>query len=184
MRSALALFIATVAAVTLGACADDDGANVRSAGSVVVIGPPPPAGGGSVSAVGSGCTTKGATTKVVSASVQIELDEFSIAAAGPVSAGVNRMVVKNFGSGPHELVIVAGTVATLPVVDGFVDEEALAANGTKIMRLAAFPANTICEGTFELPAGSYVLFGNQAAPSGSAGRSEFELGMVLELAVT
>ena len=51
--------------LVLQACGDDDGATTREAGSVVIIGPPPPGGGASVSAVGTGCTTKGATTKKV-----------------------------------------------------------------------------------------------------------------------
>jgi hypothetical protein len=65
-----------------------------------------------------------------------------------------------------------------------VDENALAAANIKVMRIAAFAGNTICQGTFELPAGSYVLFGNQPAPAGSAGRSEFELGMATLLNVS
>jgi hypothetical protein len=37
-----------------------------------------------------------------------------------------------------------------------------------------FAGNTICEGTFDLPAGTYVVFSNVAGPDGT----DFERGMV------
>ena len=153
------------AAVLLPACAADDGAGTREAGSVVIIGPPPPGGGGSVSAVGTGCTTRGATTRMVANTIQFELDEYSITAPPTVPAGVNRVVVKNFGSDPHEVVITAlDSVESLGASGAVVDLDALP---SKVYRVQSFPGNTICEGIFDLPAGRYVVFSNLPAEGGS-----------------
>jgi hypothetical protein len=177
-RARVLLLVAVIALLTLlQACADDDGATTREAGSVVVIGPPPPGGGASVSAIGTGCVTKGATTKVPIASVQFELDEFSITPPDEITAGVNRLVVKNFGEEPHEIIITqAGSPDDLPLSDGVVDLEALP--GT-LYRVQEFAGNTICEGTFDLPAGDYVVFSNLAGSQGS----DFERGMVASFTV-
>jgi len=139
------------------ACSDDDGAAVRSAGGAVrTIGPPPPEGGGSVSAVGSGCTTRGATTKLPAASVDVGLDDHTVTAPATLDAGVTRLVVKNFAPTPHQLLVVAAsTPAEVTGANGQIDEAALGGRLTK--RLETFPGNTICEATFELPAGTYLL---------------------------
>ena len=80
-----------------------------------------------------------------------------------VPAGVSRIVVKNFGSDPHEIVITqADSVDDLPVADGVVDIDALP---KKVYRVMEFAGNTICEGTFDLPAGNYVVV---LEPRGSA----------------
>jgi hypothetical protein len=163
--------------VLLSACADDDGADTREAGSVVIIGPPPPGGGASVSAIGTGCTTRGATTKLAANTIQIDIDEYEVIAPATVPAGVNRIVVRNFGSDPHEIVITqAGSVDDLPVVDGFVDVDALAG---QTYRVTEFAGNTICEGTFDLPAGDYVAFSNLDGPRGS----DYAQGMVATFVV-
>jgi hypothetical protein len=177
-RAHVLLLVAVIAPLTLlQACGDDDGASTREAGSVVVIGPPPAGGGGSVSAVGTGCLTRGATTKVPIASVQFGLDEFSITAPEEISAGVNRIVVKNFGEEPHELIITqAASPDALPLTDGAVDVEALP---EKVYRVQEFAGNTICEGTFDLPAGDYVVFSNLEGSQGS----DFERGMVATFTV-
>lgn len=176
--------LSTVAAVAvipllLQACAADDGATTREAGSVVIIGPPPPGGGGSVSAVGGGCTTKGATTKVPIASVTFDMDESSITPpAQDVAAGVNRIVIKNFGAEPHEFIITtAASIDDLPLLDGGVDVDNLP---DKVFRVAEFPGNTICEGTFDLPAGHYVAFSNRVSDAGT----DFELGVVTTFTVS
>jgi hypothetical protein len=169
----LALFASLV---LLPACADDDGATTREAGSVVIIGPPPPGGGASVSAVGTGCTTRGATTKRASNTIQIDIDEYEVTAPPTVPAGVNRIVVRNFGSHPHEIVIAqAESAAELPVADGSVDLDAL----DQVYRITEFAGNTICEGTFELPAGDYVVFSNLDGPEGN----DYERGMVATFVV-
>lgn len=169
--------------VGLPACSDDDGADARaSGGQVSIVGPAPPGGGGSVSAVGSGCTTKGATTKRVAHNIEVALDEWSLQPPASTPAGVNRIVAKNFGSQPHQLVLArAASPEALPVADGRVDEEAL--DEATTFRIEAFPRNTICEGTFELAAGSYVLFCNLPAP-GADGPNHFGNGMVATLTVS
>jgi hypothetical protein len=83
--------------------------------------------------------------------VQFELDEHTITPPAEITAGVNRVVAKNFGADPHELVITrAGAVEDLPVVDGAVDIEALTDD---VYRVQEFAGNTICEGTFDLATG-------------------------------
>jgi hypothetical protein len=184
---------ALIAAAVVGAVAtippisdEDDGADTREAGTVVVIGPPPPGGGGSVSAVGSGCTTRGATTKLPVDNVLVDIDAGSIELP-EITAGVTRIVVRNFDSQPHGLVLTAlESIEDLPLTDdGFVDEEALP---DKVFRIAEFPGNTICEGTFELPAGDYVVFSPSPEPDDdgerAAGRdSDVSAGTVAELTI-
>jgi hypothetical protein len=158
--------------ILVSACGDDDGAKTRAAGSVVIIGPPPPGGGASVSAIGTGCTTRGATTKQAANNIQIDLDEYTVTVPATVPAGVSRPVLKNFGADPHEVVITqADSIDDLPVVDGFVDVDALPNPAFRVME---FAGNTICEGTFELPAGNYVIFSNLEGPTGS----DYAQGMV------
>ena len=164
--------------ILLSACADDDGAKTREAGSVVIIGPPPPGGGASVSAIGTGCTTRGATTKKAANNVQIDLDEYSVTVPATVPAGVSRLVLKNFGSDPHEVVITqADSIDDLPIADGFVDIDALPNQAFRVME---FAGNTICEGTFDLPAGNYVIFSNLEGPTGS----DYAQGMVATFVVS
>jgi hypothetical protein len=164
--------------ILVQACAQDDGANTREAGSVVIIGPPPPGGGASVSAVGTGCTTRGATTKIAANDAEIAIDEYTVTPPATVPAGVSRFVVKNFGSDPHEVVITqADSIDDLPVADGFVDIDALPNQAYRVME---FAGNTICEGTFELPAGNYVVFSNLDGPQGS----DYAQGMVATFVVS
>ena len=59
--------------------------------------------------------------------------------------------MKNFGADPHEIVITqADSIDDLPRADGAVDIDALP---EKAFRVMEFAGNTICEGTFDLPAG-------------------------------
>jgi hypothetical protein len=157
------------------ACSDDDGAEVRSSGSVEIVGPPPPEGGGSVSATGSGCTTKGATTKIASQTMTVELDEYTLKTVATAKAGVTEVVVRNVGGQSHELGIAkAASRDALPIKDGRVDEAALEASG--LFKIESFPKNTICRGVFDLPAGSYVLFDNLGGTAQAQGN--FQRGMV------
>lgn len=164
----------------LPACSDDDGASTREGGgSVQIIGPQPEAGGGSVSAVGAGCTTKGATTKLAAKTIEIRLDEYTVAAPAETTAGVTRVLVKNLGSAAHGIVITrTGSAASLPRKGTAVDLDALPAEAT--FRIEPFAGNTICEGTFDLPAGSYLVFCPEA-PAGGA--SHLDQGMVATLVV-
>ena len=111
------------------------------------------------------------------ADVQFGLDEYSITPPDEITAGVNRIVVKNFGADPHEIVITqAASSDDLPLVDGAVDLDALP---EKVFRVQEFAGNTICEGTFDLPAGDYVVFSNLDGSQGG----DFELGMVATFTV-
>jgi hypothetical protein len=178
------LVLALVAALALGAaaCSEDDGADTRTAGSVAIIGPPPPEGGGSVSAVGTGCTTKGATTKLPAGSYEIGLDEWSVTVPDSIPAGVSRIVVKNFGSEAHEVVIApVASADALPMAGGRVDDAALEELEPK--RIMEFASNTICEGTFELAAGDYVVFCNLHDEDATPAVSHLAQGMVAELHV-
>ena len=177
MRGRLPRLVAAAAfcALLAAACSDDDGAEVRSTGSVEIVGSAPREGGGSVSAVGSGCTTKGATTKIAASTLTVDVDEFTLKAPATANAGVIEIVVRNLGSEAHELVIArASSREALPVKDGRVDESALEASG--LYKIASFPKNTICRGVFDLPAGTYVFFDNLTG-SGQA-QSNFQRGMV------
>lgn len=172
--------VATVPPIT----DDDDGATTRESGSVVIIGPPPPGGGASVSAIGTGCTTRGATTKLPTENIVIDIDAGAIEVP-EIGAGVNRIVVRNFDSVPHGLVLTeVDSVADLPLTDdGFVDEDALP---NEVFRIAEFPGNTICEGTFELPPGNYVVFSPSPEDRSSveAGtESDVEAGLVTPIVI-
>jgi hypothetical protein len=174
--------LAPALATGVAACSEDDGADTRTAGSVAIIGPPPPEGGGSVSAVGTGCTTKGATTKLPAGSYELGLDEWTVTVPDALPPGVARLVLKNFGTQSHEVVIAAvASPSALPVVDGGVDEDALA--DLKPKRVAGFASNTICEGTFELAAGQYVVFCNLLDEDVTPAVSHFAEGMVMPLRV-
>ena len=182
MRSRLPrlAYAVVLGALLFAACSDDDGAEVRSGGSVEIVGPPP-AEGGSVSAVGTGCTTKGATTKLADSKLEVDVDEYTIKAPATAKAGVFEVIVKNRGAQPHELVIAkAPSRDALPVKDGKVDEAALEAMG--FYRIASFPKNTICRGFFDLAAGTYVLFDSLTGPGQT--QSNLQRGMFSVLTIT
>ena len=84
----------------------------RRGGAVRIIGPPPPEGGGSVSAVGSGCTTRGATDQAAGRHGRDRPRRVhAVTAPATIDAGVTRLVVKNFASEPHDLLVIAAAVA-------------------------------------------------------------------------
>lgn len=185
MRLAILPILVVGAVATVPPLTDDDGADTRESGTVVVIGPPPPGGGGSVSAIGTGCTTRGATTKLPDESVIVDVDRTALELP-EITAGVTRIVVRNFDDVPHGLVLTElGSTDALPLTDeGFVDEEALP---NRAFRIAEFPGNTICEGTFELPAGDYVVFSPSPEDPEGVGAAEREpavaSGVVAQLTV-
>jgi hypothetical protein len=183
IASALVGVIASVPPIT---DEPDDGADVRDEGTVVIIGPPPPGGGVSISAIGTGCTTRGATTKLPAYHAVVDVDAESIEVP-EIVAGVTRIVVRNFDSVPHGLVLTElDSIDDLPLTDdGYVDEEALP---NPVFRIAEFPGNTLCEGTFDLPAGDYVVFSPSPEdlddPSGRERESDVSAGVVSELTIT
>ena len=160
---------AVVAIGMLAACGDDDDAEGATDDTEVEGTEPEVA----CEPVGSGGTE-----------LAVALDEWSVTPAQATAApGAVRFVAANQGEEPHELVVVrAPSPADLTVVDGQVDEGALAEDDF-LGEIEAFPAGESCEGTFELTAGTYVLFCNIAEEEDGALESHFELGMQTTLLV-
>jgi hypothetical protein len=176
----------------LGACGDDDGAQVREvggsgtasgSGSATGTGGSPSGTSGSASAVAE-CKPVGESSASAT-KLDVTLDEFSIELThAEVPAGQVTLEIKNEGAEPHEVVVVqADSAAELPVKDGKVDEESLPPD-TFIGEVEAFPAGESCEGTFELEAGNYVLLCNIVEMEGGKVESHFEEGMHTALTVT
>lgn len=111
--------------------------------------------------------------------VAVTLDEWSVQAEQTsVAAGTVTFDVHNAGEEPHELVVVKGVPAEqLRVVDGKVDEGTLP-EGAFVGEVEAFPGGEDCKGTFELSAGSYVLFCNIVEQHDGKQESHFREGMV------
>jgi hypothetical protein len=187
LRTALIATAVVGAVATVPPITDepDDGADVRDGGTVVIIGPPPPGGGVSISAIGTGCTTRGATTKQPAYHVLVDVDAGMIELP-EIVAGVTRIVVRNFDAVPHGLVLTElDSIDDLPLTDdGFVDEEALP---NPVYRIAEFAGNTLCEGTFDLPAGDYVGFSPSPEdlddPTAEGRESDLTAGIVAELTI-
>jgi hypothetical protein len=101
-------------------------------------------------------------------------------APAPASAPAGTVTFRadNAGKENHELVVVKGDNPDgLPVKDGQVDEDSLP-QGSFVGEIEPFPAGDRCPGTFQLSAGSYVLFCNVAEkePDGSL-ESHYQEGM-------
>lgn len=163
--------LAVITMLGVAPCGDDD-TDTSAVGS----------GSGSVSGSGVGaCEPVGDGTGT---RVGVTLDEWKVEPAAPsVAAGKVTFAVENQGHEPHELVVVrAASGAELTVVDGKVDEDALP-DGSFIGEVEAFPAGESCEGTFELTAGSYVLFCNIVENEGGERESHVQHGMVTTLEV-
>lgn len=117
--------------------------------------------------------------------VSVTLDEWRVdAAPASVPAGTVTFEVRNEGGEPHELVVVrAGSMSELTVVEGRVDEDALAP-GAFVGEFEAFGAGQTCGGTFELSAGGYVLSCNLAEAEDGAVESHVEEGMATTFLLT
>lgn len=118
--------------------------------------------------------------------VIVSLSEFRVDPSPTTAvAGTTTFKVLNDGHETHELVVVRGDQPDrLPVKDGMVDEDALPA-GSFIGEIEDIRANSGCSGTFELPAGPYVLFCNIVEQEAN-GRleSHYEEGMRAAFTVT
>lgn len=160
-----ALVLVAVVAAGLGACGDDEGSTGSGSGSGTVGA----SGVGACEPVGDGGGTE----------VGVTLDEWKVVASpASVAAGKVTFDVRNEGEEPHELVVVrAESASELKIVDGKVDEDALPA-GAFVGEVEAFPAGQTCKGTFELTAGSYVLFCNIVETHEGKPESHVQEGMV------
>jgi hypothetical protein len=153
--------LALITAVALGpACGDDGGErSATSEGTEEAACTPVGAGGGT--------------------EVAVTLAEWSVAPSpASVPAGTVTFQARNAGKENHELVVVKGDRPDgLPVKDGQVDEDGLP-QGAFIGEVEAFPAGETCPGTFQLSAGSYVLFCNiaESEPDGTL-ESHYQEGM-------
>jgi hypothetical protein len=159
----LSAVLLAVAAVASG-CGDGDGGSEKTAAQAPACDPVGEGGGRPVS---------------------VALNEFSVEVV-PVSVAAGEVTfdLRNEGAEPHELVVVrAESPAELSVVEGRVDEDALQA-GAFIGEVESFAAGATCEGTFELAAGSYVLFCNLVEEEDGETESHFEEGMATTFQVT
>lgn len=121
----------------------------------------------------SGCSSGGATVDVALGEWVVQPDPTS------VSAGEVTFKAENQGAEAHELVIVrADSAASLPVDDtGKVVEDGLPA-GAFIGEIEEFAAGSSEEATFDLEAGTYILFCNIVEEeSDGTFESHFQEGM-------
>ena len=152
------------------ACGDDDRDTASGSGT----GTGSASGVAACEPVGSGGTE-----------LAVTLDEWSVTLAeDSAAAGLIRFAGDNEGDEAHELVIVrAESADDLPVEAGKVAEDGLA-NGAFVGEIEAFPAGETCEGSFELAAGTYVLFCNIVEKEeGGELESHFQQGMHTTLRV-
>jgi hypothetical protein len=185
------------------ACGDDDGAAVRESGPGASSGSASGSASASASASASGsatasgsasapatgeCVLEGATDAEADRTVDVTLIEFAIQPVpAEVPAGAVAFHASNEGSEPHELVIARwdGDPADLPTDDdGGVDESQLP-EGAVIGEIEEFAGGQSCDGTFELDAGSYVLFCNVIEEEeGGEIEAHYGEGMVTAFTVT
>ena len=166
-RSLLSLFLLPLLLV---ACGDDDGAGTASA-----------SGSGSGSGSGSAAAAEG-DCEVVNgvegedSEVHATLSEYSIQVEEDgAEAGIVKFEATNDGEVDHELVVLEGPADEIEVGDdGAPQEDGL------IGEIEAFAAGSECQGSFELPAGTYTLL---CAIVEESGVSHFSEGMVTELEV-
>jgi len=125
------------------------------------------------------CSSSGGTIDVALGEWVVKVDPAS------VSAGEVTVVADNQGAETHELVIVrANSASDLPVDEnGKVLEDELEA-GTFIGEIEEFAAGSSQEDTFDLEAGTYILFCNIVEEeSDGTFESHFQEGMHTTLTV-
>ena len=127
----------------------------------------------------------------IGSTAKITLQEYSITAhPGLLQSGKVKLEVANVGSITHELVIFrAASPASIPKVKvagersvGAIDEEAVAETD-KMGETGDVKAGTTVTKTFELPAGTYVIFCNIDNKIGGKAVNHFTHGMVATLTV-
>ena len=127
------------------------------------------------------CVVVDGTDAAEDGEAHVTLDEWSVEVEeAELTAGNVKFEATNAGEDAHELVIVRGATADLPIVDGVVDEEGLP-EGDFIGEIEPFSGE--CEGTFELTAGTYTLFCAIVEEEDGTTENHYELGMVAEVEV-
>jgi hypothetical protein len=131
-----------------------------------------------------------AAAGIVGSTAKITLQEFSIVAhPGLVQSGKVTLQVENVGTMIHELVIVrAASPSTLPLVTkpggersiGAIDEEAIP-EADKMGESGDVGAGATVTKTFNLPAGTYVMFCNIDTKAGGTVYNHFKRGMITTL---
>jgi hypothetical protein len=204
-RSVLTIGLA-VAVFAFTGCGDDDGGGVREVGDGSGTGTA--SGSGTASATGTGTGSGSATGSgsgsgsgsgaghgeevecrpvgdmaTAATTVNVELDEWTIVpSTGTAPAGNVAFVGDNVGEEPHELVIVRGAAADLPVDDDGALAEDRLLGGALVGEIEPFPAGETCDGTFELSPGEYTLVCNVVEEE--EGHVHLEEGMVTSFTVT
>jgi hypothetical protein len=195
MRTGKVMAVVAAALLLGAACGEDDGGSVREVGSDSQSGSASGSGSGSgsASAPASGVATAPADCKVedgasgeATSQVTGELTEFAITLdQTSVAAGLVSFEFENVGAEPHEVAIFRdGDPTTYPTTgDGAADDAALADD--LIGEIEPFATGVTCAGTFDLPAGEYVLLCNIVEEEESGEHeSHFAEGMYTRLTVT
>lgn len=190
-RNLVAMLGVVALTAALSACGDDDGGDVRTLGGAC-------AGSGTAAASGSeagtpsdACPESGPApgplacepvgdAQGASATVDVTLTEYEITLdPTDTPAGKIHFRIHNAGALAHEVVVIQGMKDVPTDEEGALDEEALP-EGAFIGEVEAFPGGEDCEGTFSLPAGSYLVLCNTVDLEAGA---HYGQGMVTELNV-
>lgn len=144
--------VAVLALVAAGCGDDDDGQDVRASGSA------------SGSASGPVECRPFGDADSADSEVGFRMGEYFYELDSELDAGTITLVGENAGALPHEFVIAEGTDVSTDE-EGVPDIERM---GDRVLgEVPAYPAKETCEGTFDLPAGDYVMFCALVEPDGT-----------------
>jgi hypothetical protein len=132
----------------------------------------------------AGCEQVGADLEA-DTEIQVTMGEYTIEPeVATADAGNIEFILDNEGGFAHEFAVAKGESADdLPKAeDGSVDVAAIPA-GDFVGEVEPFPARSECEGTFELAAGSYVLFCNIVEEVGGKETAHVAEGMATTFTV-
>lgn len=172
-----AALIALAATLMLSAC----GGDAESAGEGATAGATPAEDASEAAEVATEATEDAA----ISADVTVVLGEWIVEPTPTaITAGSVTFAADNQGGEPHELVIArADDPADLPTDDdGGVDESQIA-EADLIGEIEGFPNGEVRTGTFDLSAGTYVLFCNITETEDDTVESHFANGMATTFTV-
>ena len=167
---------ASASGASASGCASPSGSGSASASEATA------SGSASEAPAEGECVVVDGTDAAEDGEAHVTLDEWSVdVEETELVAGNVKFEATNAGEDAHELVIVRGATADLPIVDGVVDEAGLP-EGDFIGEIEPFSDE--CEGTFELTAGTYTLFCAivEEEEDGTV-ENHYELGMVTEVEV-